>query len=630
MRSRTALIFLGLAAVLWISCGVSAAASPYGQATEPVPTRWISPDGLPRPTHSVPAPKGPFSVTRADQWLSVQSSPLPPAGPQGRVCLVVEDGIYDAVASGVATYQQDLEDDGYQVTVYRFVSGSAADLRSFLGGLYDESASLVGAVLVGDIPYAIYEMMEDWDGTGGVDPAYSDFPCDIFFMDLNGTWGDQTEDGEVHASNGKYDARSGDTDLEIWVSRMMTSNLAALGTETAVLNNYFAKNHSHRLRQLGDFERALVYPDDDWSYLGSEDRSCVEGIYGAAGVDMVSDPEETTAADYLSHLPLSYELIHTRSHGYYGGHAYLQSEGAVFNWVYPSDYRTLDPVALFYSFYVCSGADYSYDNCVAGTAVFNADSGLTAWGSTKTGGMWEDGSFYDALTAGHCFGEAFRVWFNTVQFQYSSLAPRWWYGMVLVGDATLPTLFFEDVPHSHWAHRQVEEVAGAGIVSGYPGGLYQPSWIVSRDQMAVFMARAISPPTGPGSLASYVPPASPSFSDVDAGDWSYNYIEYVVANDVVTGYPDGTYDPLGEVTRGQMAVFVARALAGDEASVPVDTDGASFADVTLGSSWSWCYNHVEYIAGLGVTQGYQDGLYHPEYACSRDQMAVYIARAFHL
>jgi hypothetical protein len=123
---------------------------------------------------------------------------------------------------------------------------------------------------------------------------------------------------------------------------------------------------------------------------------------------------------------------------------------------------------------------------------------------------------------------------------------------------------------------------------------------------------------------------SPSFSDVAPGDWSYNYIEYVVANDVVTGYPDGTYDPLGEVTRGQMAVFVARALAGDDASVPVDTDGARFADVTPGGSWSWCYNHVEYIAGRGVTQGYQDGLYHPEYACSRDQMAVYIARAFNL
>ncbi|MBE9566329.1 MAG: S-layer homology domain-containing protein [Proteobacteria bacterium] len=47
-------------------------------------------------------------------------------------------------------------------------------------------------------------------------------------------------------------------------------------------------------------------------------------------------------------------------------------------------------------------------------------------------------------------------------------------------------------------------------------------------------------------------------------------------------------------------------------------------------AWSWCYDHVEHIAERGVTQGYFDGLYHPEYTCTRDQMAVYICRAFHL
>jgi hypothetical protein len=28
--------------------------------------------------------------------------------------------------------------------------------------------------------------------------------------------------------------------------------------------------------------------------------------------------------------------------------------------------------------------------------------------------------------------------------------------------------------------------------------------------------------------------------------------------------------------------------------------------------------------------GYEDGLYRPEYVCTRDQMAVYVARAFEL
>jgi hypothetical protein len=46
----------------------------------------------------------------------------------------------------------------------------------------------------------------------------------------------------------------------------------------------------------------------------------------------------------------------------------------------------------------------------------------------------------------------------------------------------------------------------------------------------------------------------------------------------------------------------------------------------------WAYTYVEYIAQptIAVTQGYPDGNYHPEYTCTRDQMAVYVTRAFKL
>ena len=42
------------------------------------------------------------------------------------------------------------------------------------------------------------------------------------------------------------------------------------------------------------------------------------------------------------------------------------------------------------------------------------------------------------------------------------------------------------------------------------------------------------------------------------------------------------------------------------------------------------YTHVEYCVENGVVSGYLDGLYHPDYAVTRDQMAVYVARAFGL
>jgi len=106
-----------------------------------------------------------------------------------------------------------------------------------------------------------------------------------------------------------------------------------------------------------------------------------------------------------------------------------------------------------------------------------------------------------------------------------------------------------------------------------------------------------------------------------------------VGQDVVQGYDAVTYAPTVQVDRGQMAVFIARAIA-DPADRPDLTSytppsSPTFPDVPASF---WAYKFIEYIASQSppVTQGYPDGKYHPESVCTRDQMAVYVARAFDL
>ncbi len=126
---------------------------------------------------------------------------------------------------------------------------------------------------------------------------------------------------------------------------------------------------------------------------------------------------------------------------------------------------------------------------------------------------------------------------------------------------------------------------------------------------------------------------TPRFSDVPIGHWALKYVEYAVVANVVRGYPDGTYLPDSVVNRGQMAIFVARSMvapAGD-AGIPDAAPPYRFPDVPGATNeWLWCLNHVAHIAGQGVSGGYPDGMYHPEYEVTRDQMAVYIQRAFDL
>jgi len=42
----------------------------------------------------------------------------------------------------------------------------------------------------------------------------------------------------------------------------------------------------------------------------------------------------------------------------------------------------------------------------------------------------------------------------------------------------------------------------------------------------------------------------------------------------------------------------------------------------------WAYDEIEYCAANNVVGGYGGGWYHPEYAVTRDQMAVFVYRSF--
>jgi len=207
--------------------------------------------------------------------------------------------------------------------------------------------------------------------------------------------------------------------------------------------------------------------------------------------------------------------------------------------------------------------------------------------------------------------------------------------LAMTGSKTVTASFgsisvFTDIGCGHWAAREIAACADAGIVTGYPDGTYLPEGTVDRAGMAVFIARALA--GGDADIPSG--PATPTFSDVPADHWAYKYIEYASANHIVVGYGDGTYAPATTVDRGQMAVFIARAIVdplGDEGLASYTPPATpSFDDVTDSNDWAWCHKYVEYLHDQVIVAGYPDGLYHPESLVTRDQMAVYIARAFDL
>jgi hypothetical protein len=124
-----------------------------------------------------------------------------------------------------------------------------------------------------------------------------------------------------------------------------------------------------------------------------------------------------------------------------------------------------------------------------------------------------------------------------------------------------------------------------------------------------------------------------SFSDVPVGHWAYGYIEWAYCHGVISGYPDGTFRPDANTTRGQIAKMAVLA-AGLPLGLP--PGAPHFADVPPGSPF---YTYVEVAVGQGIVQGYPCGgpfepcdpqsrsYYRPGNAVTRAQLAKIIVLA---
>jgi hypothetical protein len=103
------------------------------------------------------------------------------------------------------------------------------------------------------------------------------------------------------------------------------------------------------------------------------------------------------------------------------------------------------------------------------------------------------------------------------------------------------------------------------------------------------------------------------------------HIEALARADIVRGFSPTIYGPSRVVTREQMAIFVARGMAGGDANVPTGPPVATFDDVPTDAV---SYPYVEYCAAHEVVKGYSPTVYGPTQAVRRDQMTIFVWRAF--
>ncbi len=90
-----------------------------------------------------------------------------------------------------------------------------------------------------------------------------------------------------------------------------------------------------------------------------------------------------------------------------------------------------------------------------------------------------------------------------------------------------------------------------------------------------------------------------TFTDVPVGSTFYPYIHCLACLDIINGYPDGTFRPNNNVTRGQIAKIVSNSAGYAETYTT-----ATFVDVRAGSTF---FQYVERLASRNIIAGYPCG-----------------------
>ena len=345
------------------------------------------------------------------------------SGDERVVCLLVASNVYEPLKPYLERWMDDVRKEGYEPTLKVITNETPQQIRQML----KETPNLKGALLVGNIPTVEYEM--DW-----IHPIEGriceTFPCDLFFMDLDGYWGDNDGDNIL-------DSHSGDVHPEIWIGRLKPPS-ESLSKRIKLLKTYFNKDHLYRIGASSLPYRALIYVDDvfsrdDFDWLAQAYQ--IDAMLGRLYTDrvIVVDPKETCASDYLNRLSEGWSYVFVHVHGW----PYQQCFKINGTWdgtVNSEDIRNLNPRSFFFSIISCTAARYTVQDYIGGWYIFSIY-GLVVVGSTKTGVAGPIENYLQHAPIGLAFLRLIQAHIQAHE------NPGWYYGMTILGDPLLRPVY---------------------------------------------------------------------------------------------------------------------------------------------------------------------------------------------
>lgn len=149
---------------------------------------------------------------------------------------------------------------------------------------------------------------------------------------------------------------------------------------------------------------------------------------------------------------------------------------------------------------------------------------------------------------------------------------------------------------------RLEREKHEAYIMGRDGGLAAPEANITRAEVATIFYRLLTEE----SRKTYDTQTNP-FGDVTVEDWFFRPVVVLAKAKVVEGYPDGSFAPAANITRGEFAAIAARFLSEKY------TGESHFSDI----DGHWAAEYVDRAAQKGWIKGYPDGTFRPDALITR-------------
>ena len=173
-----------------------------------------------------------------------------------------------------------------------------------------------------------------------------------------------------------------------------------------------------------------------------------------------------------------------------------------------------------------------------------------------------------------------------------------------------------DVKEDQWYYDYVEFVYANDLMNGMETHKFVPAGTVNRAMVATVLYRMKSTEVISGSRTG--------FSDADYNTWYGPAVKWAGEMGLVKGYEDGTFRPMREVTREELATMLYRFAIHEGFEVIDGADLSQFSDADKVQQYAreamaWC-------VATGIINGMDDGTLAPQGKATRAQLAAMLYR----